>query len=62
MSDRFPGKPWSDNPNAPKISRYLYLDEKTDLVGIFIAAMLYGMTKIPPPHVCLSVLSLPHAF
>ena len=34
---------WSDNPNAPKISRTLYLDEKADFAGNLIASILYGM-------------------
>ena len=41
-------KPWSDNPNAPKISYEIYLEEKSYFAGTFIGAMLYGMRKRPP--------------
>ena len=40
---------WSDNPNAPKISRTLYLDEKADFAGNLLASILYGMLNAPPP-------------
>jgi len=42
-------KPWSDNPNAPKIPYDLYFAEKAYLAGNLIAAVLYGMPKTPPP-------------
>ena len=38
-------QPWSDNPNAPKISRAVYFDEKASFAGILIASMLYGTSK-----------------
>ena len=45
-------KPWSDNPYAPKIPYSVYAEEKTDVAGILIAAILYGACKIsPPPYV-----------
>ena len=44
------GKPWSDNPNAPKISPNLYLDEKVDFAGILVASIFYGMPKPPLPR------------
>ena len=47
MSDAQP-KSWSDNPNAPKIPYDLYFAEKASLAGTLIAAVLYGMPKIPP--------------
>ena len=46
----FQGKPWSDNPNAPKIPLYLYHAEKAYLVGTLIGTILYGMCKLPPPQ------------
>jgi hypothetical protein len=47
--------PWSNNPNAPKISRREYTTEKAGLAGSFISAIAYGM----PAHVLsLSVLTL----
>jgi len=41
-------KPWSDNPNAPKITYQLYLEEKAYFAGTFIGAMFYGTRKRPP--------------
>ena len=35
-------KPWSENPNAPKIPHDLYFAEKVRIAGDFIGAMLYG--------------------
>ena len=43
------GKPWSNNPNAPKILRNLYLNEKADFAGTLIATILYGMINAPQP-------------
>ena len=34
--------PWSDNPNAPQIKYSSYLEEKENIAGTFIAAILYG--------------------
>ena len=42
-------KPWSNNPNAPKIPHVLYFQEKANLAGILIASILYGTQKTPPP-------------
>ena len=42
-------KPWSNNPNAPKIPYVLYFQEKANLAGILIASILYGTRKTPPP-------------
>ena len=47
-------EPWSNNPNAPKISHRLYLEEKCWFAGHLMASMLYG-TRDPSLHVCLSV-------
>ena len=42
---------WSDNPNAPKIPYYLYVDEKATFAGTLIGSILYGTYKtLPPPH------------
>ena len=38
-------KPWSDNPNAPKISLSVYHFEKASFAGAFICSILYGMHK-----------------
>ena len=35
-------KPWSDNPNAPKISYDQYFEEKVYFVGVFLGSILYG--------------------
>jgi len=35
--------PWSDNPNAPRISRDLYFWEKATLAGRFVSAIFYGI-------------------
>lgn len=45
-------KAWSDSPYAPKIPYSVYAEEKTDVAGIQIAAILYGVCKIPPPPTC----------
>ena len=42
-------KPWSNNPNAPKIPYDLYLAEKANLAGTLIAAVLYGTSETLPP-------------
>ena len=61
MSGSQTWKPWSNNPNAPKITYPLYFDEKSYLAGAVISSMLYGACKIPPfgarLHVRLSVLT-----
>ena len=41
MSDS-PKNPWSGNPNAPHISEVLYLSEKSNFIGIFTGAIIYG--------------------
>ena len=41
-------RPWSDDPNAPKITYNLYFEEKAYLAGSFIASILYGKRKVPP--------------
>ena len=38
-------QPWSDNPNAPKIPYYAYLDEKAWFAGIVVSSILYGTPK-----------------
>jgi len=50
-------KPWSDNPNAQKISYVAYSVEKADFAGILIAAILHGTSNNPHPDVRLSVLN-----
>ena len=42
-------QPWSDNPNAPKIPHYQYVDEKATFAGTVIGSILYGTPKTPPP-------------
>ena len=42
-------KPWSDNPNAPKIPYDLYFGEKATFAGILIGSMFYGTCKTLPP-------------
>ena len=34
---------WPDNPNAPKITHILYLQEKATYAGSIIGSILYGM-------------------
>ena len=42
---------WSDNPNAPNILYFLYVDEKVSFAGIRFGSILYGTRKtLPPPH------------
>ena len=41
-------KPWSDNPNAPKIPYDLYYAEKAYFAGILIASILYGVYMRDP--------------
>ena len=41
MSD-FRARPWSHDPNAPKIMYLLYFAEKADFAGFLIGAVLYG--------------------
>ena len=50
-------EPWSNNPNAPKISHRTYAQEKAYFAGALIAAILYGMCKAPLPTPHLSVLT-----
>ena len=40
-------QPWSDNPNAPSISRRLYFDKKAYFAGLLISSILYGTPNIP---------------
>ena len=35
-------QPWSNDPDAPKITHHLYASEKATLAGIFIGSILYG--------------------
>lgn len=42
-------QPWSDNPNAPKISHTVYFEEKASYAGILIASMLYGTYRVFQP-------------
>ena len=51
-------KPWSDNPNAPKIPYALYLEERSYFAGTLIGSILYGTHKRSPPQVQLSGLTL----
>jgi hypothetical protein len=46
---QLPHRPWSDNPNAPKIPYDLYFEEKANFAGILIGSILYGTRKAPPP-------------
>jgi len=45
-----PQNPWSDNPNAPKISHRVYVQEKAYFAGALIAAILYGMWEDTTTH------------
>ena len=38
-------KPWSDSPNAPKITYKVYFEEKANFAGVLIGSILYGMSK-----------------
>lgn len=55
-------RPWSDNPNAPKIPYWLYYSEKSRFTGVFLGSILYGMHKIshlrdyPPRSICFVLL------
>ena len=49
--------PWSDNPNAPKISYPLYFSEKTNFTGVVLGSIFYGTWKAPHLHVYLSTLT-----
>ena len=59
-------KPWSNNPNTPKIPRSLYQYEKANFAGILICSILYGKHKTPlPAHpsihahsICLAILGI----
>ena len=51
-------KPWSDDPNAPKIPYGLYFDEKVNLAGHFITSILYGTFGNPYQYVHLPALIL----
>ena len=52
-------KPWSDNPNAPKIPYVLYSEEKASFAGTSIGSILYGTCATPSPtpppiHACFA--------
>ena len=47
-------RPWSDNPNAPKIPYNLYFDEKAYFAGTFVGSILYG-TREASLHKRLSI-------
>ena len=51
-------KPWSDNPNAPKISYLLYHTEKTCFAGTLISLVLHGTPKTLQPTPLAPVLTL----
>ena len=39
---------WSDDPNTPKISYDMYLDEKTWFAGVLISSIFYGTGETSP--------------
>ena len=41
---------WSDNPNAPDIPYFQYVDEKIVFAGTLIGSILYGTRRTPTPH------------
>jgi len=51
-------RPWSNNPNAPKVPHDFYLEEKAYFAGVLIAAILYGTRKIPPQTRLSAMLNL----
>ena len=59
-------KPWSNNPNAPKIPCSLYQYEKANFAGILICSILYGKHKTPlaahlsihTHSICLAILGI----
>ena len=55
MSDST-GEFWSNDPNAPQITTFEYIAEKSNFVGILIGAMFYGTStdaSVPPRSLCL---------
>jgi len=42
-------KPWSDNPNAPKISYDRYFEEKVYFAGVLLGSILYGEREARSP-------------
>ena len=40
---------WSDNPNAPDIPYFQYVDEKIVFAGTLIGSILYGTRRTPTP-------------
>ena len=42
-------KPWSNNPNAPKISSGLHFEEKGSIIGNLVAPIFYGTSEASPP-------------
>lgn len=38
-------QPWSNNPTAPRISKFIYTWEKTTLDGSFVGSILYASGK-----------------
>lgn len=57
-------KPWSDDPNAPKIPYSLHIQEREKFTGDFLAGILYGMpaasSSIRIHFVCLTDHSRNH--
>lgn len=49
--------PWSNNPNAPKITHEVYLREKNWFAGSIIGSMLYGTSSESQLHAQPSVLT-----
>lgn len=51
--------PWTDNPNAPKVPYYLYIEEKAYFAGILVASILYGSCQaVPPTHLSNRIQSV----
>ena len=38
----FSENPWSDNPTAPQIPYWVYVEEKAAFAGVFFGAISYG--------------------
>ena len=51
-------RPWTNNPNAPRIPYGLYLEEKAYFAGILIASILYGTHNASRPTRPLPALNL----
>ena len=39
-------KPWSNGPNTPQITYWVYLGEKENLAGVLIGAIFYGVLSL----------------